>query len=1238
MPAALEWDDLKSIDPATLHERYKDEIDGVIELLTLAEEWEVEHQDQEDVVHVLQVFQALLKMKHQEASLAEELVEEQEKNETKILAKVSRLEEELENVAGGPDNRLLRNELRHLKGELMRKEEMVHQLKKEMTRDKKATENLFLRAEAAEDDLKMLKRENSQLQQDVDFYHRELERKESGPSRDENAETLKKLSSANRQLSQCLDELQQAEEEISQLKKDKQHMQKCLMESAKEMEKMSDEYDQMKMAVYQCDSTTDQLRKERDHAELQVRELTQKINDMTQEDDPIMAAVDAKVDEWKKVLSGKDEEILEYQQMIRNLQQKLRIFQLDLDRSNIIALQQAVEDRDDQIQILREQVEQYTGEMEKQTLLMEGLKLSKKEGGAQVRQKKMEELLSKLEAAKMQAAEAEEALKGAEAHAEDKDKKLIEASQRLREYESGIYGLEEAVGEIKECKDEIRRREVDLESMTKEINQLYITINQLMEENEDFRERLGYGPREEVDLTEFRRSKGLQQRQYKAENQVLTKEIERLEEERLEMKKQVRLLAKHRGLPQSILEEEDVTHAKRGQHTAKHSSSHMDEELRAKNEHLEKEVKMPNKDMELQNIQFRLEMDQLAKEKGDMEARLIDVLKAWKTNTDTDVPCLNKLANVFVPENGMSLQQELAKALQEKMKAEEESRRTKQRADYQEQLLQEMREACKGLEEKLREKEMELRCREGGQVTKNMMSLQQELAKDLQEKMKAEEESRRTDQRVDNQEQRLREMKETCKGLEEKLKEKEMELRCCKGVLSKEKLNRQLPAAGRTGCFLSDLVGEPDGQHGLKLAHKTIKDLQVRLHQKEDLLKKYHNLLAQAGKDQEEMIKRHAEEMKKLHMKLDSNNHTALDCFKHQAAGAMKKPSIVMPTSQHMDRVADLEQTVAEQDASLLSLIRQLKQTSTELERQKMAVETQAKKSANEMSRLKRSHAAEVEDLSIETKDQRSQIMEMKREVDSLQNELEYQKSPNAPSSSKTMKILVEQLKAQLVYKEKQLKALSKILIDLRAKMTSTAEQQILADASQTDEKFIVQKLVDEHTKDLKAQVQDLSNQLEAAKVCARKSENTLRSRVKGLSKKLQISLTHQKSLQAQKDERELEIRELEKRLKCRGDSVQSKEKVLQWEQGKKLQLKLEKLKNTLSDKEQENDSLSKQLRLIKDLNGRLEKEKNCLQNKMRAHDQVVGVRREELMMVEEQKEKNTKMETKYDLFEVVSL
>lgn len=51
-------------------------------------------------------------------------------------------------------------------------------------------------------------------------------------------------------------------------------------------------------------------------------------------------------------------------------------------------------------------------------------------------QKKFEELRSKLKAAETRAMEAEQALRRAEAHAERKDKALIEASNRLSQYES----------------------------------------------------------------------------------------------------------------------------------------------------------------------------------------------------------------------------------------------------------------------------------------------------------------------------------------------------------------------------------------------------------------------------------------------------------------------------------------------------------------------------------------------------------------------------------------------------------------------------------------------------------------------------------------------------------------------------------------------------------------------------------------------------------------------------------
>nr|XP_020633221.1 centrosomal protein of 290 kDa isoform X4 [Pogona vitticeps] len=1970
MAPILEWKKIMRVDPDALP-RQEELADNLFEMVAKVDGNDIKDVNPERLIQLFKISQSLMKMKNQEVELALEEVEkageEQAKFENKLKSKVMKLEKELEAAqrsTGGRDTRFLRDEIRQLGRQLEQKDRELADMEKELEKEKKVNEQLALRNEDAENENSKLRRENEQLRQDVIDYQRQIDtQKETLLSRrGEESDYRSQLSKKNFELVQYLDEIQTLTEANEKLEAQNQEMRKNLEESVQEMEKMTDEYNKMKLIVQQSDIVMDQLRKEKEQYKQQVHELMEQLRAKNEEDDPLMAAVNEKVEEWKEILASKDDEIIEYQQMLMNLREKLKVAQLDADKSSVMALQQGLQERDSQIKLLTEQVEQYTKEMEKNTLIIENLKndLEKGKGLASVTQQDCtEEIQEKLRILEQKAKEAERVAELAEADARNKDKELIDTLKRMKNYETGIYGLEDAVAEIKDLKTQVKIRDREIETLIKEINRLELKINDFLDENEDLRERLGLDPKTIIDLSEFKSSKALKQQQYKAENQILLKEIERLEEERVALKQHIRRLAQEKGRRAATLglDTDDLQlidtftedlKMKRGK--SEFMSTANIDDIKAKNDYLAKELNEREKDLEQNRsiiIKFQSKLKELVQENKHLEQGMKEILQAIKDiqkdpgvkggETALMIPSLERLVNAIELKNaegtfdaslhlkaqidqltgrneelrkelreirkeamnfsnqlakanaknanleneiqllrqseganivfkGLNLpetmapssmniinsqneylihllqelenKEELLKKLEEAVeeykrkfavirhqqgllykeyqserehwqttseKIQEEKKKLecqkeqddikikeyfnlldvlqkdsdeskhliadysrkmtvlrvnersltrqcttllemekhlrkenenmkaelismeaavrekigylqrfkematfkisvlqkvldnsvplnelemankqyndltakyrdmlqkdnlliqrtanlehlehenaslkkqleclnkeleitkeklhtveqaweqiaklegdsttdkatkaitnteivsiskkitmlemkelneRQRAEHSQQMYEHLQNTLKQVEERnieleakfaeltkinleaqkveqslrdelsssvskavseadrcrimdleksetelkievsklrelsdiakmqvaalenhqqSREKEVEslrmqildyqaqsdektliaklhqhivalqisgataeskleaavskfqkaevtnmrleqkldekeqalyyarlegrnranhlrqtvqslrrqfsgaLPLAEQEKFSKTMIQLQNDKRKTMEEVQRAQQEHRNAENRTLELEVKLKELEEltatlkdtrgaqkvvewhmkieelrlqelklnrelakkneeikylnnilseyehtisnleeelvqqnkfheerqmawdqrevelerqldlyerqqkdllstaqkfdeatgsipdpslplphqleqavrkirehvrtiseiqaTCRSLEEKLKEKEAALwKAEKNILSRDRvineLRLSLPASSEREKIIAEIDRKEEPPHALKIAHQTIANMQARLNQKEEVLKKYQHLLAKAREEQEEIAKKHEEDLRMLHQKLDLHTDNSFNKFKQTALELMKKPSLAVPANKHLIRLAEMEQTVAEQDSSLASLLSKLKKTSSDLQKQKQITLAKMKEFDRIRAQVEQKHVAEVKKWKDEVAELRSLLSQMEKELMNVKTELEAQKEANNRAPTTTMKNLVERLKNQLALKEKQQKALSKALLELRAEMTAAAEQQIISIASQKEAHMNVQQIVDKHTNELQNQIEDLNDQLSKLKDALKLSknkENSLLGDINDLNQELQKKVKAHTKVLREKEEMEKENEELKKRIKRLTNSIQgkadeqilidelqrkikklegelgkksdetekksprdeksSKEELIRWEEGKKWQSKTEGMRNKLKEKEKEVESLTKQLNTVKELFSKSDKEKLALQKKLKSSgvtvDQVVGVRASE--------------------------
>eukprot|EP01135_Chromosphaera_perkinsii_P004075 Nk52_evm6s268 gene=Nk52_evmTU6s268 len=529
--------------------------------------------------------------------------------------------------------------------------ERVKNLQQELGVEKESNMHLETDLKALKSQLSDVEKELEHSKEDIEDYKTQLEAHRERIRMRKNAEDEQRntLRHKSKDIAKYLREIEILTERNESLEQQVERMTTELEGAVNEMEMGTKQHKDIMQTLQTADEKFAQVERERDLLQGQVEDMALQLQERGIANDAIMDNVNDKIEEWKALFAEKDAEVLEYAQIIE--QQKLDIVTLEkeLATTSLYPMKKALAQLEKENEQLREKLSSAT---ETINLLSAGIEQDPEKGTysflkakeeQDALKSKVEELQNSLDGEKMKRKKAEDIVT-------KRDEELTAVLSRMTAYEQGTYGLYEAVQEIKEQKSQIAIRDSDIASLTKTVNKLESDLQDLFEENEELRRRLGMDPHTPVDVSELRYRKNVELEQLRSVNRVLEKDVEKLEEERIKLKSQMRLQAMNRGerAVQLGLTTEDLeavedyaeqlregTEKDKAMKTAKIAHIHLTEQFQG----------MPEDEL-------RARLSTLSVEMNDLRGRLSSMSKAREEVTQkmTDIQHENSLLEKAIKE------------------------------------------------------------------------------------------------------------------------------------------------------------------------------------------------------------------------------------------------------------------------------------------------------------------------------------------------------------------------------------------------------------------------------------------------------------------------------------------------------------------------------------------------------------------------------------------------------------
>lgn len=354
------------------------------------------------------------------------------------------------------------------------------------------------------------------------------------------------ITQKNAEIKKYVEEIQALSSENSQMSIELEEITYELEASLIEIEKTGEEAEILKSSLRQAEEKIENLTDERDALRIRVEDLSDRIDSKNVDFEVKLEEVEKKLVKSKvkaKALEAEkarqDFEIKEYKETIQNIKSDDEVAVLrELKREvalkdmTIADLKQQLEESTKDFELLAKDWSRFDSAAVQQQVASESPKTDSGKAG----------LKEKISIFRARRKEDTENIKNLVNQIADREATILSLELEVANLQSGAFGLKDSIHEIKHLKATLKKEENKVDAFAKQLSDLEAQGSDLAEENFYLRSKLDLPPTD-LDLSNFKKVKAVELEKLKSLNFTLQSEIDKMEEERLALKSQLRLRA-----------------------------------------------------------------------------------------------------------------------------------------------------------------------------------------------------------------------------------------------------------------------------------------------------------------------------------------------------------------------------------------------------------------------------------------------------------------------------------------------------------------------------------------------------------------------------------------------------------------------------------------------------------------------------------------------------------------------